>query len=151
LILLYRAIETVAHVLQGYWYLLQFLDSQLRVTIAVFVGGAAGTLLRVGFGQVVVGVGSFGLLAVFVVNVVGALGLGWFAERVRHAAPWSTPMVAFVGVGLLGSFTTFSAFSVESIELFRSGSWLVGLLYVTGSVGGGVIAAIQGRRLASSL
>ena len=60
-------------------------------------------------------------------------------------------MVAFVGVGLLGSFTTFSAFSVESIELFQSGLWPVALLYITGSVGIGVIAAIQGRRLASSL
>jgi CrcB protein len=150
LVLLYRAIETVAHVLHGYWYLLEFMDSQLRVTIAVFLGGAAGTLFRVAVGQVLVGVGSFGLLAVFVVNVVGALVLGWFAERVRHAAPWSTSMVAFVGVGLLGSFTTFSAFSVESIDLFRSGSWLFGLLYVTGSVGIGLIAAIQGRRLVSA-
>jgi CrcB protein len=107
-------------------------------------------LFRVAVGQVLVGVGSFGLLAVFVVNVMGALVLGWFAERVRHAAPWSTPIVAFVGVGLLGSFTTFSAFSVESIELFRSGSWLVGILYITGSVGIGLIAAIQGRRLVTA-
>jgi CrcB protein len=53
-------------------------------------------------------------------------------------------------VGLLGSFTTFSAFSVESIELFRSGSWLVGILYITGSVGIGLIAAIQGRRLVTA-
>jgi len=127
------------------------MDSRLRLTIAVFLGGAAGTLLRVAIGQVLVGVGSFGLLAVFVVNAMGALILGWFAERVRHAAPWSTPMVAFVGVGLLGSFTTFSAFSVESVELFQSGAWLLGILYVTTSVGLGIIAAMQGRRLASTL
>jgi CrcB protein len=126
------------------------MDSQFRMTVAVFLGGAVGTLFRVAVGQVLVGVGSFGLLAVFVVNVMGALVLGWFAERVRHAAPWSTPIVAFVGVGLLGSFTTFSAFSVESIELFRSGSWLVGILYITGSVGIGLIAAIQGRRLVTA-
>ncbi|MCL1600915.1 MAG: CrcB family protein [Actinomycetia bacterium] len=126
------------------------MDSQFRLIFAVFLGGAAGTLLRVAVGQVLVGAGSFGLLAVFVVNVAGALVLGWFGERVRHAAPWSTPMVAFVGVGLLGSFTTFSAFSVESIELFQSGSWLVGLLYVTGTVGIGLIAAIQGRRFVSA-
>lgn len=134
-----------------YCYLPQFMESQLRVTIAVFLGGTAGTLFRVVVGQVVVGVGSLGLVAVLVVNLVGALALGWFAERARHAAPWSTPLVAFVGVGLLGSFTTFSAFSVESIELFQAGSWLVGILYVAGSVGGGVVAAIQGRRLASAL
>lgn len=137
--------------LHGYWYLLELMESQLRVTFAVFLGGTAGTLFRVGIGEVLVGVGSFGLVAVLVVNLVGALLLGWFAERVRHAAPWSTPVVAFVGVGLLGSFTTFSAFSVESVELFQSGSWLVGILYVTSSVGVGIIAAMQGRRLAVAL
>lgn len=136
--------------LHRYWYLHQFMDSQLRVILAVFLGGAAGTLSRVAVGEVLGEAGSLGLLAVLVVNVVGALALGWFAERVRHAAPWSTPTVAFVGVGLLGSFTTFSAFSVDSIELFRSGSWLVGVLYVTGSVGIGLVAAVQGRRLVSA-
>jgi CrcB protein len=138
-------------VLHGYWYLPQFMDSRLHLMIAVFLGGTVGTFFRFAVGQLLSGAGSSGLFAVLVVNVVGALILGWFAERARHAAPWSTPVVAFVGVGLLGSFTTFSTFSVASIELLQSGSWLVAILYICGSVGGGVIAAVQGRRLASSL
>ena len=87
---------------------------------------------------------------VLVVNLLGALCLGWFAERARHAAPWTTPTVAFVGVGILGSFTTFSAFSVESIDLFRSGAWALGLGYVSISLVGGVLAARQGRLIASA-
>jgi CrcB protein len=136
-------------VLHGYWYLCQLMDSQLKVVIAVFFGGIAGALLRFMIGEAMVGLGAQGVAPILLVNIVGALLLGWFAERARHAAPWSTPVVAFVGVGLLGSFTTFSAFSVESVELLRSGSWIVGTLYIAASVGGGLVAAVQGRRLAS--
>jgi CrcB protein len=122
----------------------------LRIAIAVFFGGVAGSSLRFAAGELLINVGFTDLVPILLVNTVGALALGWFAERARHAAPWSTPVVAFGGVGLLGSFTTFSAFSVESVELRRSGSWAVGLAYMIVSVGGGVFATRQGRRMAAS-
>lgn len=121
-----------------------------RIAVAVFLGGMAGTLARVAIGEAILLLGVSTLIPILFVNIAGALTLGWFAERARHAAPWSTPMVAFVGVGLLGSFTTFSAFSVETVELVRSGAWVAGALYVTVSVIGGMAAALQGRRMASS-
>jgi CrcB protein len=126
------------------------MDRSLSIATAVFFGGVAGTSLRFAVGEAMVGLGSSDLAPILTVNLLGALVLGWFAERARHAAPWPTPLVAFVGVGLLGSFTTFSAFSVESLELFRSGAWVVGVSYVIFSVGGGFVAAQQGRRMASS-
>jgi CrcB protein len=119
----------------------------LQVAAAVFLGGVAGTSLRSAIGEVMIALGSSNLAPVLTVNVVGAFVLGWFAERARHSAPWSTPFVAFVGVGLLGSFTTFSAFSVESVELFRSGAWVAGAGYVIVSVVGGFAAARTGARL----
>lgn len=106
-----------------------------------------GTSLRFAVGEAMVGVGTSGLAPILTVNLVGALGLGWFAERARHAAPWSTPVVAFIGVGILGSFTTFSALSVETAELFRSGAWFAGTMYVGLSLIGGFTAANLGRRL----
>jgi CrcB protein len=118
-----------------------------QVAAAVFLGGVAGTSLRFAVGEMMVAMGSSNLAPVLTVNIVGALVLGWFAERARHSAPWSTPVVAFVGVGLLGSFTTFSAFSVESVELLRSGAWVVGAAYVIVSVVGGLAAARTGVRL----
>jgi CrcB protein len=121
-----------------------------RIAGAVFLGGAAGTLLRLLVGEMMDRSGSSPLVPLFLVNIVGALVLGWFAERARHAAPWSTPLVAFVGVGLLGSFTTFSAFSVETVELLRSGSWVAGSVYVAVTVGVGMAAALWGRRMASA-
>ena len=150
MVLLYRAVETVDDVGPVYWYLSQPMSRSPRIAIAVFLGGVAGTLLRFAVGEMMLLLGSSVLVPVLVVNITGALVLGWFAERARHAAPWSTPVVAFVGIGLLGSFTTFSAFSVETVDLLRSGAWLGGTLYVVVSLGGGIVAALQGRRMASS-
>ncbi|GMQ94316.1 MAG: fluoride efflux transporter CrcB [Acidimicrobiia bacterium] len=120
-----------------------------QTALAVFLGGVAGSSLRFAVGELLVGVGWSATAPVLVVNLLGALCLGWFAERARHAAPWSTPVIAFVGVGLLGSFTTFSAFRVETVALLRSGAWLFGVGYVVISLVGGFIAAKQGRMLAS--
>jgi CrcB protein len=121
-----------------------------RIAVAVFLGGALGTLLRFLVGEILHRFGSSPLVPLLLVNVVGALILGWFAERARHAAWWSTPVIAFVGVGLLGSLTTFSAFSVETVELFRSGFWVGGSAYVLVSVGVGMAAALWGRQMASA-
>ena len=123
------------------------MDRSFPLAAAVFLGGVAGTSLRFAVGEAMVTLGSSDLAPVLIVNIVGALVLGWFAERVRHAAPWSTAVVAFVGVGLLGSFTTFSAFSVESVELFRSGAWIAGAAYVIASILGGFAAARTGVRI----
>ncbi len=121
----------------------------LHIALVVFLGGVVGTSVRFAVGEMLVEVGWSATMPVLVVNLLGALCLGWFAERVRHAARWSTPMVAFVGVGILGSFTTFSAFTVETVDLFRSGAWILGFTYVTISLLGGLTAARHGRMLAS--
>lgn len=125
------------------------MDRPLNIALAVFLGGVVGSSFRFAVGEMLIGVGWSATMPVLVVNLLGALCLGWFAERARHAAPWSTPMVAFVGVGVLGSFTTFSAFTVETVDLFRSGAWALGFGYVTISLLGGLMAARQGRMLAS--
>ena len=122
----------------------------LQIAVAVFFGGVVGSALRLAIGELLVSIGWSAIAPVLVANLLGALCLGWFAERARHAAPWTTPTVAFVGVGILGSFTTFAAFSVESIDLFRSGSWALGFGYVSISLVGGVLAARQGRMFASA-
>ena len=121
----------------------------LQIATAVFLGGIVGSSLRFAVGAVLTGVGWSAIAPVLVVNLLGALILGWFAERIRSAVSLTAPVVAFVGVGVLGSFTTFSAFTVESVDLFRSGTWMVGFGYVAVSLVGGLFAARQGRLIAS--
>lgn len=124
------------------------MKDQVKIGIAVATGGGLGTLARAVITQVAVDNGVLTLWAVLFVNVVGALALGWYAAHVRHSNRWSTLVVGFVAAGVLGSFTTFSAFSFEVVELFEAGDWLIGSMYAVVTVGAGLVAAIIGRRFA---
>ncbi len=95
--------------------------------LAVALGGAAGALARHGVSTAIAA--AFGPrfpLGTLVVNVAGSFAMGWlfalFAER-THVPP---EMRLLVMTGLLGAFTTFSTFSVETLALLQAGRWLAG-------------------------
>src|SRR5690606_11384081 len=99
--------------------------------LLVAAGGAIGALARYG-----VGVGAarwlglafpWGTLAV---NVVGGFAMGWLAARV---GPEQETLRLALGVGVLGGFTTFSAFSLETVRLMEHQPGLAAL-YVAASV-----------------
>ncbi|MCL1593319.1 MAG: CrcB family protein [Actinomycetia bacterium] len=125
------------------------MDDRFRIAVAVGLGGAVGTTTRAVIASLLSRWGAAGLWGVLFVNIVGALALGWYAARVRHTPRWSATVAGFVAVGLLGSFTTFSAFSLEVVDLFADGSWLSGTAYAMGSVGAGLTAALVGRSMAA--
>ena|SRR5689334_552038 len=81
--------------------------------LLVGVGGFLGSIARYGVGMAV---GSHGTL---VVNVAGCFVIGLLAGR----GGFSTPARAFLFVGVLGGFTTFSAFGLETFQLLRAGQW----------------------------
>lgn len=124
------------------------MKDQLQIGVAVAAGGGIGTLARAVVAQAAVDNGVLTLWAILFVNIAGALVLGWYAAHVRNSNRWSTLMVGFVAAGVLGSFTTFSAFSFEVVELFETGDWLVGSVYAVATVGAGLVAATTGRRFA---
>ena len=97
----------------------------------VAVGGALGAVARfwVGLGAVsLLGAGwPFGTLAV---NVAGSFGIGAVAS-----GPWATEaMRAAVVTGLLGGFTTFSAFSLETVRMIEAGRTGHALAYVAAQI-----------------
>lgn len=113
---------------------------------AVALGGAIGTLARAGV-AVVVDVGSWPLRTLLV-NLVGAFLLGLMLPWIGHDRPWAVGL----RVGVLGSFTTFSALVVDAVELRDRPSVALGYLAVS-LVGGLVLAGMGlwlGRRLATS-
>lgn len=103
----------------------------------VGLGGLVGSLGRVMLDQFV-GPTDWPA-ATIVVNLVGSGLLGYLVGR-----PSRPPSTLLWGVGALGSFTTFSAFAVESIGL----GFPAGPFYVVGSVVGGLAAAWSGVRVA---
>lgn len=106
--------------------------------IFVFAGGAAGTAMRV----VVNLIGDGGRGSLMFVNVVGAFILGWFLAM---ASSHRVHVNRFFAVGFLGSFTTFSAFALESVLLADAGIWVGSAAWIAVSVSLGVVAAVAGR------
>ena len=102
--------------------------------ISVAVGGALGASLRYLAGIGVIRVfGQTGFpLGIIIVNVLGSFLVGIFV--VAAAQRGMSSLSPFVMTGLLGGFTTFSAFSLEAVTLYERGDVAQAALYVTLSV-----------------
>ena len=90
-------------------------------------------------------------VATLTANLLGCLMIGvlW---GLQQKIEWMTPDVrAFLIVGILGGFTTFSAFSVESMQMWREGNALWALAYVAVSVGAGLMLTLLGAKAAQWL
>ena len=124
------------------------LKAQVQIGFAVAAGGGLGTMARAAVTEVALHLGLRTSWAVLLVNIVGAFVLGWYATNVRTSSRSSVLVIGFVAAGVLGSFTTFSALSLEVVELFEVGDWLSGFAYVAVSIGAGITAAIAGRMMA---
>jgi Integral membrane protein possibly involved in chromosome condensation len=85
----------------------------------VFVGAAAGTGLRAAVGAGLAATGAGTPVPTLVVNVTGSFLLGLLVGRRSAGAGPGAVLVAFAGIGLLGAFTTFSAFSAETFAFLR--------------------------------
>lgn len=83
----------------------------------------------------------------FIINVTGSLLIGFFisltTERISIDPRWRYMVV----VGFLGAYTTFSTYTLESMNLFERGQWQLGLVDVLGSVIIGLIAVGLGMML----
>ena len=66
-----------------------------------------------------------------VINVSGCLAIGLLAGFAETRGVFSPEARAFLLIGILGGFTTFSTFGYETLQLFRDGQWLSGALNVT--------------------
>ncbi|WP_043713161.1 fluoride efflux transporter CrcB [Symbiobacterium thermophilum] len=121
-----------------------------RLAVAgVAAGGALGAWARHGLGSWLTALlPSTFPLPTLMINVLGALLLGFVAgygiERGRLPEAWRLP----VTVGFIGSFTTFSTWSVDTVLLLDAGRWPLALANVGISLAVGLAAVWVGRRLA---
>ncbi len=84
----------------------------------------------------------------FAVNVAGCLAVGVLAGLAERHALFSPSLRVFLFTGLLGGFTTYSAFGLETLYLLRRGETGVAAAYVVGSMVLGLAAVWLGWRLA---
>ncbi len=120
--------------------------------IAVGMGGVIGSLLRYGLGFFIKDTYS-GLfpLATLLANVSGSFLLAFLTMhlfRIGRLHPhWATAL----GTGLIGSFTTFSTFSIETMHLLQAGKAGTAAFYVVASLAGGLLAARFGFNAGDAL
>ena len=123
--------------------------SFLSHSLLVALGGAVGAWLRFVAGRTtlaLIGPSAFPW-ATLLVNTAGsfAMGLlaGWLARHGSGGEGWRL----LLGVGLLGGFTTFSAFSLELVGLAQRGQAMLAVGYALVSVAAGVLGLLAGLAL----
>jgi CrcB protein len=122
----------------------------MRLYGSMAAGAFVGTLLRTGTGCLLSAWGDssetlgLSLLSVWLVNVLGCYGLGWFlamSETHRRWGRWRIPVAS----GFFGSLTTFSSVSLGVLELLHEGKPIFALLYLHGILVSGLVAYGCGR------
>lgn len=117
----------------------------LRTLLAVFLGGVAGAMLRLTVDALIPS--DVFPLSTLVINTAGSFVLGVLVGRLWSVAPdW---LRAGLGVGLLGTFTTFSAIMVSLVEFAVVREWVVAGFYLAATLILGFAAAAVGMRLAA--
>lgn len=110
--------------------------------IAVLLGGALGASSRFLLSTLVqfLPISSEFPLGICIVNLLGCFAIGILAARLVAPDFWR----AFIFIGFLGGFTTFSSFIMDTLKLLQAGNWQFAAYYVLISVVGGLLLAALG-------
>jgi len=116
--------------------------------LLIAAGGALGSAARYLLTQFVHRTtGTLFPLGTFIVNLVGCLVFGAIAGAAEQRLPLAPQLRAFLLVGILGGFTTFSSYAFESYALLRDGQLLAASVNIVGQVVAGLAAVWVGFAL----
>ena len=125
----------------------------MNTVFFIFIGAGLGGVLRYGISN-----GVYKLfkpqfpIGTLVVNVSGCFLMGLlFVVLLDRFEQFSAELRALLLVGMLGGYTTFSSFSIETINLFENGHWLNAMLNIFLSIGLCLIATWLGVVMGRSL
>ncbi len=120
-------------------------NKNLQTVLLISLGAVLGANLRYWFG-IWAGQhwGTQYPIATFIINLTGSLILGFFVTVVTERFLIDPRWRVFFAVGFLGSYTTFSTYTYESMALIMAGNWLSGLFNLIGSAVLGGLASVIG-------
>lgn len=113
--------------------------------ILVMVGGAIGAGFRYHLSRVALQQMGPGFpWGTWIANLLGGLLMGVLAGTLAREVDGGAPLRLFLGVGVLGGFTTFSAFSLETYTMLVRGDYMMAVAYAVSSVTGAVLLLFLG-------
>lgn len=112
----------------------------------VGIAGALGAMLRYSIG-IFFSTNSIFPFATLCINLIGSFLLAWLTYGLFKRSSIAPEVKTAITTGFIGSFTTFSAVSVETVSLFESGNILLGILYIVLSIFGGLLMSQLGFRV----
>jgi fluoride exporter len=115
-------------------------DIDRRELAAIFLGGAAGALLRVWLGIAFTTSATGWPWTIFAINVSGCFVLGCLATRLQERLPQSTYRRPLLGTGFCGAYTTFSTVQVEIVAMLDHGRYGLAAGYAIASIAAGYLA-----------
>lgn len=117
----------------------------MNAYLQVALGGALGAVMRFGVSRNMPWHGAHFPIATFVVNVSGCFVMGLLAALFAHRGGHHlTPLLM---TGVLGGYTTFSAFSLDALTLWQRGQMGPAAIYVAASVALSLIGVVAGLGL----
>lgn len=123
--------------------------SSVPPLILVALGGALGSMMRYLVGRwALVNFGPGLPFGTWTVNIVGGFAMGLLAGWLSRPEATGEEFRLMLGVGMLGGFTTFSAFSLEVFNMINRGEIGLAAAYSVSSVAGSVLALMTGVYLA---
>ena len=118
-----------------------------RTLIAIAFGGACGAVFRYAVVSLVAWWGGH-VWGTVLVNLVGSFAIGAIVASASDTSWFESFGRPFLVVGVLGAFTTFSAFSLDAVHLYDAGRSLTALTYIVATVVGCLLAAKAGMQVA---
>ena len=127
------------------------MTSGMRDLLLVAAGGALGSAARYGVGRLM-GPQMTGVVPwhTLLVNATGAFAIGLLLVAAARLG-WPGWWRPFLAVGILGGYTTFSTFALETVELALRGSWGVAAGYSLGTLACGLLATAGGIALGRAI
>jgi CrcB protein len=122
----------------------EVLRSRWDVLLVISAGGALGSLARWGVGELVPWSGDGFPWATFIENISGGFALGVLMVFLLDVWPPHRYLRPFLGVGLLGGYTTFSTYMLESRDLLVGDEAATAFTYLAGSLVAGLTAVWLG-------
>lgn len=127
--------------------------NNLVITLWIGLGGGLGTIARYWIALLALPISRTLPWGTISINIAGSFVIGFIGTLTLAGGKYPVPETArlFAMVGFCGGFTTFSSFSLQTLDLLRNGAWNQAILNITASVIFCLIAVAAGHEIATLL